>query len=68
MDRPDLQSLQARADEGSVVDQFRYGVLLFNGDGIPIDKSLAAHYYKLAADQGLADAQFNYGCSLFNGD
>jgi TPR repeat protein len=33
-----------------------------------MDKSLAAHYYKLAADHGLAGAQYNYGFLLENGD
>jgi TPR repeat protein len=31
-------------------------------------KSMAAHYYKLAADQGRTMAQFNYAVLLANGD
>jgi TPR repeat protein len=42
--------------------------MLNNGDGILINKSLAAHYYRLSADQGIAVAQFNYGLMLNNGD
>jgi TPR repeat protein len=33
-----------------------------------MDKSAAAHYFKLSADQGHADAQSFYGCCLSNGD
>jgi TPR repeat protein len=33
-----------------------------------MNKSLAAHYYKLSADQGNARAQFNYGFMLLHGD
>jgi TPR repeat protein len=43
-------------------------VLIESGDGIPIDKSLAAHYFKLAADQGYAAAQTNYRTLLEDGD
>jgi TPR repeat protein len=32
-----------------------------------MNKSLAAHYYKLSADQGFANAQFNYGVCLETG-
>jgi TPR repeat protein len=40
---PDFQCLQRQADEASADAQFDYGVILFEGNGIPIDKSLAAH-------------------------
>ncbi|MDR2787075.1 MAG: sel1 repeat family protein, partial [Candidatus Accumulibacter sp.] len=56
------------ADPGDAAAQFNYALLLENGEGMPIDKSLAAHYYKLAADQGYAAAQCNYSFLLFNGD
>jgi TPR repeat protein len=45
-----------------------YDILFENGDGIPIDKSLAAHYFKLAADQGHPAAQYMYDLSLANGE
>jgi TPR repeat protein len=56
------------ADQGDADAQFRYGVLLYDGDGISTNKSLAAHYYKLSADQGHAEAQFRYGVLLDRGD
>jgi TPR repeat protein len=56
------------ADQGNADGQFHYGVFLMTGDGIPMDKSFAAHYSKLAADQGMAKAQFNYGVLLEDGD
>jgi TPR repeat protein len=33
-----------------------------------MDKSLAAHYFKLSADQGNAYGQCNYGVCLRDGD
>jgi TPR repeat protein len=40
------------ADQGNAVAKFHYGLLLENGHGIPMDKSLARHSFKLAADLG----------------
>jgi hypothetical protein len=60
--------LKFSADQGRAEAQFKYGVMLFYGDGISMNKSLAAHYFKLSADQGQADAQFNFGVMLFHGD
>jgi TPR repeat protein len=55
------------AYQGDAQAQFNYGLVLDHGDGIPTDKSLAAHYYKLAADQGLTGARINYE-ALLSGD
>jgi hypothetical protein len=44
------------------------GIPLFNGDGIGMDKSQSARYYRLAADQGNLSAQFNCGLQLLNGN
>jgi TPR repeat protein len=54
-------------DQGNTEDQLNYGLMLFKGYGIPMNKSLAAHYFKLSADQGIAQAQFNYGNMLSEG-
>jgi hypothetical protein len=51
MDVFDLELLQRKADKGSAIDQFNYG--------IPIDISVAAHYSKLAADSGPAAVHFS---------
>jgi TPR repeat protein len=56
------------ADQGFAQAQLNYGFLLYHGDGILMNKSLAAHYFQLSADQGDAQAQFNYGFLLYHGD
>jgi TPR repeat protein len=45
------------SDEGLADPQFEYGVLLSHGSGIPMNKTLAVHYFKLSADQGDPDGQ-----------
>jgi hypothetical protein len=37
-------------------------------DGISMDKSQRAYYFKLSADQGDADPHFWYGLQLHDGD
>jgi TPR repeat protein len=53
--------LRNAADQGDASAQCKYGWCLQNGDGVPMDKTLAVHYYKLSADQGDAAGQLNYG-------
>jgi TPR repeat protein len=40
------------ADEGSATAQFNFGVLLETEDGVLMNRSLGAGYFKFAADQG----------------
>jgi TPR repeat protein len=42
--------------------------MLSHGEGISMNRSYAAHYYKLSADQGYAEAQFDYGMMLSHGE
>jgi TPR repeat protein len=42
--------------------------MLLNGEGIPMNKALAAHYVKLSADQGLAPAQYIIALPLLGND
>jgi TPR repeat protein len=49
------------------IAQFNYGSALENGDAITMNKSPAAHYYRLAADQDYPDGQFHYGLLLVSG-
>jgi TPR repeat protein len=56
------------ADQGVASAQSNYGLLLDDGDGIPKNKKLAAHYYKLAADQGHAASQLYLALLLVHGD
>jgi TPR repeat protein len=39
----------------------KYGFCLGQGEGVPINLTAAASYFKLAADQNLALGQFHYG-------
>jgi TPR repeat protein len=64
----DLEETRNTADQGNVEAQLKCGLCLFSGDGVPRDRALAAHYFKLAADQGNADAQLAYGLCLYSGE
>ena len=48
------------ADQGHAPAQFRYGLCLKEGEGVPRDLDEAARYFKLSADQGWAPAQLEY--------
>jgi TPR repeat protein len=56
------------ADQDSAEAQFNYGFLLLHSDAIAVNKSLAAHYFKLSADQGYPMAQLQILKMLFWGD
>ena len=60
--------LKLSADQGYAPAQFRYGLCLKEGEGVPRDLSEAARYFKLSADQGHAPAQFQYGLCLKEGE
>jgi TPR repeat protein len=45
-----------------------YGLILSEGRGIPMDKSLAVHYHKFSADQGHSLAQSRYAFMLDEGE
>jgi TPR repeat protein len=38
-----IQDIELKADQGDAVAQFRYGLMLFQGAGVSMNKSLAAH-------------------------
>jgi TPR repeat protein len=61
---PRVSLLQRQADQGDSQAQFSYGSLLFRGEGVSMNKSLAAHYFKLSRDQGDARTQCLYGVLL----
>jgi TPR repeat protein len=72
---PQLQHLRDLADylklsagQGNAEAQFQYSCLLRRGDGVDVDRSLAAHYVKLSADQRHAKTQCIYGYLLVTGD
>jgi TPR repeat protein len=55
------------ADQGDNFAQLSYDVMLHQGDGIPVNRTLAAHYLKLSADQDTSEAQYRYGLCLIDG-
>lgn len=42
--------------------------MLYEGDGVPVDKEKAAQYFKKSADKGNFIAMFNYANMLDKGD
>jgi TPR repeat protein len=48
--------------------QFNYGILLLIGEGIEMNKSLAAYYFKLSSDQRFVQAQLHYGPLFAKGE
>jgi hypothetical protein len=56
------------ADQGDVDAQVNHGLILVQGDGIAVNKSLAVHYLEMSANQGQTHAQIVLGQMLFRGD
>ena len=56
------------ANAGMQAAQFKYGVMLFEGDAGEIDKIEAFSYFRMAANTGCIDSQFKCGEMLLNGD
>ncbi len=56
------------AEHGVAAAQFNLGLLLHDGEGVPIDRRQAALWYGKAAAQGMAQAQLNLGVMLGIGD
>jgi TPR repeat protein len=66
METGDVARLRALADEGFADAQFNYGLLLENGHGTAMDKSLAVLYFKPSADQGDASSRGRDGSTFLN--
>ncbi|KAK8890602.1 hypothetical protein M9Y10_035381 [Tritrichomonas musculus] len=47
---------------------YYYGMMLYEGRGIPMNKKEAGKYLKMAADAGYANAMKDYSYMLSNGD
>ena len=56
-----LERVREAAEQGDARTQYNLGVLYDIGDGVPMDKGMAAKWYQKAADQGYAMAQNNLG-------
>ena len=62
-----LDELIEFANQGDRSAQFSLGVRYENGDGVAMDCTEAARWYRRAADQNHADAQFNLALLLEGG-
>ncbi|HAJ75374.1 MAG TPA: sel1 repeat family protein [Gammaproteobacteria bacterium] len=49
------------AEQGIAGAQFNLGLIYRTGDGVPVNDTEAARWWRLAAEQGVAAAQFNLG-------
>ena len=47
---------------------YNYGVMLYNGIGVNLNKKEAAKYFKMAADEGDVSGMRNYAIMLENGE
>lgn len=47
---------------------FNYARMMYIGDGVPVNESEAAHYYKLSAKNGNTNAMFIYANMIFKGE
>jgi TPR repeat protein len=56
------------ASSSSPAQQYALGFRYANGDGVPRDPAMAAHYYLKAAEQGYTDAQFALAWSCQSGE
>lgn len=62
-----LTELQALAENGNAVAQYKLGNLYDNGRAVAQDYGEAGRWYRKAADQGCASAQYNLGVYYANG-
>jgi TPR repeat protein len=58
------QSLRRLARLGDPQSQIAYGICLQHGEGVPIDRSKAAKYFKKAADQNSPIGHVMYGTEI----
>lgn len=42
--------------------------MLSTGDGVPMNKKEAVHYYKMSVMKGHANSMFKLACMYYNGD
>ena len=47
---------------------YNYALMLYNGDGVTVDKKEAARYFQMAADLGDIDSMRKYRSMLYDGD
>lgn len=65
---PELAAAQKKADSGDIESQLFLAKAYAQGNGVPIDTTLAAKWFRKAADQGNAVAEDNLGVMFVAGD
>lgn len=61
----DIRNTIIKKDSNSIND---YALKLRDGNGVTVNKTDAAYYFKIAADKGNVDAMLNYANIINNGD
>ena len=67
-DTPDFEALRQMAEQGDSNAQLELATLYADGDGVPQDAVLAAHWFSKSAHQGNPKAQFALGCCYMTGE
>jgi TPR repeat protein len=57
----DVRKLEAKAEQGFVKEEVQLAAAYSNGEGVPQDPKLAAHWYQKAAESGNPEAQNQMG-------
>lgn len=47
---------------------YRYAVVLYNGEGVKVDKNKASEYFKQAAYNKHAESMYKYAMMIYTGD
>lgn len=63
-----LNYLNKLSSKGNCLAMYEYGMMLFTGNRIPIDKPKAAEYFKKASNYNFPVAMIQYCYMLLNGD
>lgn len=66
-DHSDPISCKRRADNGDAISMYNYALMLYKGDGIPVNNTEAARYFKKAADKGESHSMYYYALMMRDG-
>ena len=62
----EAKEMRVRAEAGDTEAQVNLGLMYYNGEGVPEDKSRALEWTRKAAEQGNAVGQYNLGVTYAN--
>lgn len=63
-----IDKIRSAAERGEAEAQLLLGVMYDTGDGVPVDDSEGAKWYRKAAEQGHAEAQYHLGVMYAKGE